>query len=216
MATKDISPRDFSPRGVVLLSLKKERLFFIQELANYIASKERKATQIQYLKAMNIFDWLDENGYSNCLKSPIELNKAYFAYTNHLFKQLLSHDRRIGLSHAKHKQREFELIISLAFPDNIHEIYSGVQKLRMQLSNNDINDKSLIEGELNKHWEVNFALFKQMKDFAMADAPMPFKLILPDFNSYWFPSNSDAAVQSPFLENIKLSRYYNYQTGEFF
>ncbi|MAD74560.1 MAG: hypothetical protein CML20_07205 [Rheinheimera sp.] len=216
MAIKDISPRDFLPRGVILSSLKKERLLFIKELANYIASKERKATQIQYLKVIHVFDWLDENGHSNCLKSPKELNKAYFAYTNHLFKQLLSHDRPIGLNRARYKQREFELIISLTFPDNTHEIYSGVQKLRMQLSNNDIKDKSLVEGELNKHWEVNFALFKQMKDFAMADAPMPFKLTLPDFNSYWFPSNSDAAVQSPFLEDIKLSRYYNYQTGEFF
>lgn len=215
-ATKDISPKDLSPRGVVLSSLRKERLFFIQKLAELIASKERETTQLQNLKLTSIFDWLDENGYSNFLHSPTELNKAYFAYTNHLFERLLSHDDNIEISYAKYKQREFELIISLSFPDNVYEIYSGVQKIHTQFRNSDINDKSLIEGELNKHWEVNFALFKQMKNFAMSDKPMPFKLLLPGFESYWFPSNSDAAVHSPFIENTKLSRYYNYKTGKFF
>ena len=36
VATKNIRTKDFSPRGVDLLSLREERLFYIQELVEFI------------------------------------------------------------------------------------------------------------------------------------------------------------------------------------
>lgn len=213
---KEIKPKDVTARGVELGSLRKERLFFIQEFIESLSTK-RLETQKTYLKITGVFDWADECGYSDLLVSPTTLNKAYFAFTNHLFERILTHgEGSIKVKHAKAQQRNFEKIISLSFPDNVNEITAGVQKVHSRFDNESLKDKSLTDGTLNKHWDVNYALFKQMKSFAMDKEPMPFKLVLPDFESYWFPNNSDSAVNSPLLKKKKLSRYYDYISGEFY
>jgi len=214
--TKDIKSKDFTARGVELSSLRKERLFFIQEFIESI-STNRIGTQKEYLKITGVFDWVDNNGYSDLLVSPMALHKAYFAFTNHLFEKILTHGKdKIGVRCAKALQRDFEKIISLSFPKNSDSIKVGVQKVHSKFDNDILQNKSIPSGMLSKHWDVNYALFKQMTNFAMDKEPMPFKLVLPNFESYWFPSNSDSAVNSPLLTKKKLSRYYNYTSGEFY
>jgi hypothetical protein len=111
------------PRRVYISSFVKHRREFILRYLDYLyASGNRHSSMWSNTKMLQkIFEWADANNHSDFLKSQDCIVKAYKAFTENLFHQILVL-KTLNPESSSQQQRAFFLLLELLYPDDSDEL----------------------------------------------------------------------------------------------
>lgn len=200
------------PTPVDLNSIKGERIKFVRSLPNKLLNKRPRTINSYLTSYIKVFDWMDNNGFEDFLKSEQCAYDAYLAYTQELERRVKvsSQPEQITPRTAKDMQWAAREVLKLAFPEKYEEIVSGVVQLLGKA------DPKLPVGDdyLLYYWDVNKEIFDKFSQQCFNNKYYPPLIETPDFTSYYIPARATMAkLDSPFCSKKKLP-HFDYTRGK--
>jgi len=204
---------------VDLNSLKKNRVFFISNLASEL-SNSKPATQNTNLKEMlPIIDWMDMNSHVDFLSDKQRMHEAYLEYTSYLNQRLKSKEKKLQIKSrvAKDKQWICRKIIEVAFPGQLSSIEAGITRIKAGKAPKEAIESSHVE----HYWELNLELFTKFSKQLMSNDYFPPHIHVGKINSYYMPcavrqlpiKTPQAGKNNPYTQNKALLPFFNYENG---
>lgn len=196
------------PHPVNLKSFRLERRTFLASLYDHIIIKSYRpsSTYSVLLTTRLLVDWLDLNEHSDAFLSLKGFKKAYFDFTNHLndqiFKSVLSPRRSRDLQKAMS-----DMAILHFGEEEGAKVSSGVVDISPKRSEADAPERELV----NENVHVYLRLARGFSNSYMEIKSYPWKLDLPTYHTYVFPTGI-GAIKTPYSRTHMSC--YNYNVGE--
>ncbi|EOG6155168.1 hypothetical protein ACLIOE_003392 [Vibrio parahaemolyticus] len=197
-----------SSHPVNIKSFRIERRGFLAALYDHIIISSYRSSSIYSLLSTFrlVVDWLDNNEHSDAFISIENFKNAYFDYTNHLNDQVLK--SILKPRRARELQKALSDIAILNFGKETGLIASsGVIDITARREIADAPEKKLIDENVH----VYLRLARGFSDSYMKKKTYPWKLDMPNYHTYVFPT-CIGALKTPYTK--KNVSFYNYDVGQ--
>jgi hypothetical protein len=170
---------------VDLNSLKKDRAFFISNLASELSNSKPATQNTNLREILPIIDWMDMNDHEDFLLDKQKMHDAYLGYTNHIIQRLKSENEKLKIKArvAKDKQWICRKIIEVAFPGQLASIEAGITRIKAVKTPKEVIEASSVEN----YWELNLELFTKFSKQLLSNGDFPPHINVGEINSYYIP-----------------------------
>ncbi|MBL4909902.1 MAG: hypothetical protein JKX78_07760 [Alteromonadaceae bacterium] len=176
------------PYFVELKSLKKSRCEFLRNLYDhfFIGCREHSTILYDINQFKKIINWCDGNSYENLFDSMDSARKAYVGYVSELKHQIKVSGGKVKPETCNSLQLSMEKMFDIYFgAGKTSQIYVGITKIKAKR----IPSKPPKDNQVSYMVKTALAIAKQFKEFVISSNTFPFKLKMPDYETYVFPSN---------------------------
>ena len=184
----------------------KRRALVVGLLDKAYCSAWRQSTFSSHFRGvLKVVLWCDGNGLSDFLDSVEGAVDAYRAYSDYLHGQVVTSAMSKG--GANQLQKKFQLVIEICFGiDAVLTASRGVVRINGERA--DIRAPE--ERHVKAYVDVLLGLIDSLRRQLMRGDPLPFKINMPDYSTYYFHSYGNH-IKTPFYEpGFKI---YNFEEG---